>query len=278
MEILDRIKGLESKIDRLNFRSSFQSEGYSSMPDQIPSATASACMTMSPGIGEPQAATPFQVTDPRAAESQGGTAGADDGYMYASSASEMMGWPAMRRILERIKDRVPGLNPATIEHDGPSIVLGIHEHHPRPPLSVDRTAGLTKTTSPPPGPPFSRENLTWEAMERLSKAYFDSLNFLCPLVDRQVFNSEIIPSLVRQGWNDSMTSTIAMLVFALGELAMSGTEGVPIRVYNGRPSGFKGGTSREPPGLALFNEARARMGFILMECSVENVQAFALAG
>lgn len=32
-----------------------------------------------------------------------------------------------------------------------------------------------------------------------------------------------------------------------------------------------------PPGLLFFNEARKRMGFNLTECSLENVQIFALA-
>lgn len=275
MEILERIKGLENKIDSLNLRGS--------VPNHMPSNRAPPSMTMSPGVPGHQSITPFQTADPRSAESHSATSGSDDGYVYASSATQMMSWPAMQHILEPIKDRVPGLNPATIEQDGPSIVLGIHKHYRRGRLSADGTEGQMKTMGPvsmqaPGGLPWRLDTLTWETMDRLSKAYFDSLNFLFPLVDRQVFNSEIMPSLVRDGFNESMASTIALLVFALGELAISASQGIPIRVYNGRPSGLKGGTAREPPGLGLFNEARKRLGFNITECSIENIQAFALAG
>lgn len=275
MEILDRIKGLENKIDNLNIKGSFQSGIYNSMPDRVSSGPASASMTMSPGIGETQPTTPFQVPDPRAVEPHSTITGAKDGYVYASSVAQMMAWPAMRRILEPIKDRVPGFNPATIERDGPSIVLGIHEHFQTAPLSCQ-----TKTPEPMSTriPSWTLENLTWEGMERLSKSYFDTFNYLFPLVDRHAFNSETMPSLVRDALNESMASTIALLVFALGELAISGSEGIPLRAYNGRAGGLKGGTIMEAPGLVLFNEARKRIGFNLTECSIENIQAFALAG
>jgi hypothetical protein len=189
----------------------------------------------------------------------------------------------MRRILDPIKDRVPGFNPATIEQDGPRIILGLHEHYQRPPLSADATQGQLRPVGPmtmqtPAGSPVTLETLTWETMQRLSKAFFDSVNFLFPLVDREAFNSHVMPSLVRDGFNESMTSTVALLVFALGELAIGGLEGTPIHTYNGRQSGLRGGTSKAPPGLALFNEARKRIGFNLTECSIENVQVYALAG
>jgi hypothetical protein len=118
----------------------------------------------------------------------------------------------------------------------------------------------------------------WETMQRLSRAYFDSFNLLFPIVDRHAFVSEILPVVGQNGFTENMASTVALLVFALGELAIAGSQGIPIRVYNGRPSGIKGGTPTEPPGLVLFNEARRRTGFNLTECSIENVQIFALAG
>lgn len=116
-------------------------------------------------------------------------------------------------------------------------------------------------------------------MQRLSKAYFDTFNLLFPILDRQFFMSDTLPSLFNRGFGQGITSTIAFLVFALGEVAIAGTEGLPIHVHshNGRPSGIRGGSKGEPPGLDLFNEARKRMGFNLTECSLENVQIFALA-
>lgn len=89
--------------------------------------------------------------------------------------------------------------------------------------------------------------------------------------------SETLPAVFNNGLTDSMESTVAMLVFALGEVAIAGADGPPIHVYNGRQSGVKGGTKERPPGLELFNEARRRISFHLTERSLENVQIFALA-
>jgi hypothetical protein len=114
-------------------------------------------------------------------------------------------------------------------------------------------------------------------MQRLSEAYFDSYNLLCPLLDRQHFMANTMPSVMSEGFGQGMAATIAYLVFALGEVAIAGSDGPPVHNHNGRPSGVRGGTISDPPGLDLFNEARKRMGFNLTDCSLENVQMFALA-
>ena len=85
-------------------------------------------------------------------------------------------------------------------------------------------------------------------------------------------------SVFNDGFDGSISSTLAFLVFALGEVAIAAVQGPPISVFNGRASGIRGGTAKHPPGLALYNEARKRMGFTLTECSLENVQVYALAG
>jgi len=142
-----------------------------------------------------------------------------------------------------------------------------------------RTHGLNaKAHHSAPGiPRIISTQLDWDNMQRLSKAYFDSINLLYPILDRQSFFSETIPSLLNDGFDHGISSTIAFLVFALGEVAIESSAGHPIHVHNGRPSGIKGGSIDQPPGLALFNEARSRMGFNLTECSLENIQVFALA-
>ena len=129
------------------------------------------------------------------------------------------------------------------------------------------TSPITITTS----------TLNWDTMQRLSRAYFDSINLSYPILNRQSFMSETLPALFNNGFDLSMASTIAFLVFALGEVALAGSDGPPVHVYNGRTSGIKGGSKKRPPGLDLFNEARRRMGFNLTESSLENVQVFALA-
>lgn len=137
--------------------------------------------------------------------------------------------------------------------------------------------GLTAGGSALTALPITMSDLNWDTMQRLSKAYFDSFNLLCPVLDRHSFLSSTLPSVFSEGFSQDMASTIAFLVFALGEVALTGSSGPPVHANNGRPSGVKGGSKDIPPGLDFFNEARKRMGFNLTDCSIENVQIFLLA-
>jgi hypothetical protein len=131
-----------------------------------------------------------------------------------------------------------------------------------------RAAGGIRTTFPA---------LTKEAMQNLAKAYFDTFNFIYPFMDRQNFLSDTLTKVYTEGFDGDTDSVIALLVFALGELAIEGFRGNPIERHGNRPSGVRGGTSTRPPGLGLFNEARKRIGFVLTACDLENVQIFSLA-
>lgn len=134
------------------------------------------------------------------------------------------------------------------------------------------------------GPPL----LSWDTLYRLSTAYFDSFNYIAPIVDRQTFLGVTLPAALDVGPdatdptaktsanNDANPNTaLVLLVAALGDVAIAGVQGAPVL---GATGGVKGGTVRHPPGLALFNEARRRMGFVLGDCSLESMQIHALAG
>lgn len=169
-----------------------------------------------------------------------------------------------------------------LEQDGAAFIVGAEEGAPR--LSMDefvqdrpfvgmqsqatRAAGGARTTFP---------RLTREVMHNLASAYFDTFNFIYPFMDRQNFLSDILVKVHTEGFNGDSESVIALLIFALGEMAIEGYRGSPIEVYRGRASGVRGGTASKPPGLALFNEARKRIGFVLTECDLENVQIYCLA-
>ena len=77
-------------------------------------------------------------------------------------------------------------------------------------------------------------------MGRLATAYFDTFNFIYPFMDRQIFTSDILVRVRTEGFDGDTDSVIALLVFALGELAIEGSRGNPIEVYQGRPSGASG--------------------------------------
>jgi hypothetical protein len=119
--------------------------------------------------------------------------------------------------------------------------------------------------------------LTRDVMHRLATSYFDTFNFLYPFMDRQNFISDTLTRVHSEGFDGDTDSVIALLVFALGELAIECSRGTPIEIHNGRPSGVRGGTISRPPGLALFNEARKRIGFVFTQCGVKTVQILSLA-
>ena len=169
-----------------------------------------------------------------------------------------------------------------LEQDGPAFIIQTHEGTPTFPLDeslqdkpfvgmqsqATRAAGGARVTFP---------RLTTERMHRLATAYFDTFNFMYPFMDRQDFIADTLTKVHTEGFNGDTDSVISLLVFALGELAIEGSLGNPVEVHNCRASGVRGGTASNPPGLALFTEARKRIGFVLTDCELENVQIYSLA-
>jgi hypothetical protein len=170
----------------------------------------------------------------------------------------------------------------SLEQDGPAFITRIEEGTPklaldeslqdRPFLAIQsqasRTSGGARSTFP---------RLTQDVMHQLATAYFDTFNFIYPFMDRQNFISDTLTKVHTEGFDGDPHSVIALLVFALGEVALEGSRGNPIEVFKGRPSGIRGGTAPNPPGLALFNEARKRIGFVLTDYDLKNVQIYSLA-
>lgn len=119
--------------------------------------------------------------------------------------------------------------------------------------------------------------LTIQQIQEYTEAYFNSFNMLFPILNRESFMNEVVAPVMRDGYGDGDTaSVLALLVFALGQVAVEGVFERPISVLNGVPSGLRGGTSEKPPGLEIFNEARRRLGFVVSSCSLENVQILLL--
>lgn len=114
--------------------------------------------------------------------------------------------------------------------------------------------------------------LTIRRVNEYSSAYFNTFNMLLPLLDLDLFMDSIVTRVLREGYrNDDLESVVALLVFALGQLAIEGVTGRPAGGSKDEASGFRGGTIEKPPGLGLFNEARRRIGMINMQPCLENV-------
>ncbi|KAI7921312.1 hypothetical protein M0657_004039 [Pyricularia oryzae] len=269
VEILERIKGLERKFDTLTMQ---QAPFHTPMVTNHPVITQ---VTMPPG-----SLSPMTGTGAHASEDGSIVAGVNPPHAYATSVHQLLTWPIIQQLLNSVSARMPEINVANIEQEGVNIILGINksDHLPAEPAGPVTTIDSTTSMPNPNISEFGGIPLTSASMQLLSNAYFDTFNHCHPLLEPDTFASEILGPLCNDGLDDTVKSTLALVVFALGELAIAGDHGAPVSVYNTRPGGVKGGTLRNPPGLALYNEARRRMGFTMADSSLESAQAFALAG
>lgn len=283
VEILDRIKGLEEKIDSLGSVGAFASPLDAQF---IPTSLAPTAIPVTIPATAANQRTSIHTSNfhLHGASSASGSSASDEHYKYVSSVHQMLAWPAVQQLLSSAQPKIRAFDLSSIDRERPAGILRLHTP---PAHSMPTTTTLAPATSgpgvgprgPPPSTvPIEAGGLSWETMQRLSKAYFNSFHLQAPILDRHAFLSGTMPSVFNQGFSQDMTSTIAFLVFALGEVALAAADGMPVHASHGRPSGVKGGSKEHPPGLVFFNEARRRMGFNLTECSLENVQIFALAG
>lgn len=170
----------------------------------------------------------------------------------------------------------------TLEQGGSAFIVRMQKSSPPLPLDeglnqIPFLGMQTQATRASGGARVTFPTLSRDLMHRLATAYFDTFNFLYPFMDRQNFLSDTLTKVYSEGFDGDVESVTALLIFALGEVAIEGSRGNSIEEYNGRPSGVRGGSQQRPPGLALFNEARKRIGFCLVDCELENAQVYSLA-
>lgn len=198
-------------------------------------------------------------------------------YQHLTVAHKILLWPAV--YLHILNSGVAAASDLQyVLQDGTPwfIQLELAKHSETLPWDTEmRTYPITQPSSGEIRLGFSR--LTMDVAQRLTDAYFNTFNILFPILDRESFMTDIVGSVVRNGYADGdPDACLALLVFALGQVAIDGVYSSPISSYNGSPSGLRGGTANKPPGLDLFNEARRRVGFNVHACTLENVQILLL--
>lgn len=189
-------------------------------------------------------------------------------------------WPAVQELLRKGR-QVGEAELRSLEVDGSAFLVQLQTGSQI--LSLDENlitqpfVGMqTQATRESGGPRVTFRDLDYNTMHNLATSYFDTFNLIYPFMDRQNFISDTLAKVHSEGFNGDADSVIALLVFGLGELALQGIRGDPIELFNGRESGIRGGSLEKPPGLGFFNEARARLGYVLADIELENVQIFLL--
>ncbi|KAG9242385.1 hypothetical protein BJ878DRAFT_535930 [Calycina marina] len=290
VEILDRLTALESKIDRmmpgiggLGILPSGRSGSSTGFDPQQPSPASQPSFSTSGDTDDQPKFSSRSWYEQSSSQLIPVSSAAHSHampYRHASAAHRMMTWPAIQQLLiQTVPASIADMK--VLEQPGSAFVVEVHRNMPELPLNeelqsapfVGMQSQAARTTG---GSRVIFQNLTKKQMLDLVKAYFDTFNFIYPFLDRQAFISDTLNRVHTEGFDGESESVIALLVFALGELSIQSARGESIEVYEGRESGIRGGTAEKPPGLAFFNEARKRMGFVYSRCDLESVQIFSL--
>ena len=196
---------------------------------------------------------------------------------HLTAAHQVLLWPSVYMgLVNLIPDLVPELY--HLLQDGTPWLTHIElEKHPDP-LPCDPSTRSLLATSPSLRTsklPFL--GLTIEDVGIYTNAYFDTFNLVLPILNRDSFVREVVEPMIRNGYSAGDASAcIGLMVFALGQVAVDGVHGSPLCHLDGVPSGLRGGSLVAPPGLRIFNEARNLFGFVMSQCSLENVQIYLL--
>ncbi|KAI9650070.1 hypothetical protein NHQ30_000083 [Ciborinia camelliae] len=273
VEILDRVKNIEDRLDRL--------------PHQVAVGVSEFGLTQKSPSSQPSFTEPFNFeSDGHMLSNSSRKHEMIDGqmsnnkYRHFTASHKILTWPVIQQLLSQAAPSSIG----DLKFLEKGSVFLVQMKDTRPPLSLradipdkpfvgmqsvaSRVTGGSRITFP---------GLTREDMLQLAMYYFDTFNFMYPFMDRQTFLSDTLTKVTSEGFDGDMESVIALLIFALGDVALQGIRGNPIDISQGRPSGVRGGSgSSQPPGLAFFNEAMKRIGCVFTECSLENVQVFSL--
>ncbi|KAI5208497.1 hypothetical protein E4T39_01192 [Aureobasidium subglaciale] len=193
-------------------------------------------------------------------------------YQHLTVAHKVLLWPSIYLHILNSGIAVASDLQYVLQEGTPWFIhLELHKHPKTLPWDTDmRTYPMPSSTGEMRA---GFIGLTPENVRRMSDAYFSTFNILFPILDRQMFLEDILEPVLRNGFADcDPQGCLVLLVLALGQTAIDGVYGSPISIIEGNPSGLRGGTAERPPGLNLFNEARRRMGFIMHQCTLENVQ------
>lgn len=92
--------------------------------------------------------------------------------------------------------------------------------------------------------------------------FFSSYHTLYPILDEDYLRNHTIPFAAQGKFSQfDQNTTLILLVMALGEVAQQSVTGEPlVDPSTNQPTGVRGGTKGQPPGLNFIMEARSRIG------------------
>jgi len=280
VHILDTLQRLENKFDNLQISNTSTPVSTRDWPVQSESRASSLRESLTTSPNGARAVDPYVSTDSHARGiAETFPKELQRSYQHLTAAHKVLLWPAVYLHILNI-----GVSAASdlqyVLQDGTPWFIHLElAKHPEP-LHWD----TAMRTYPIPQPRSTEvrvgfADITPESVQRMTDAYFNTFNILFPILDKDIFMTEVVEPVMHNGFADGdPAACLTLLVLALGQVAIEGVHGTPISNTNGGPSGLRGGTAEKPPGLDLFNEARRRVGFNVHACTLENVQILLLQG
>ncbi|OLN95885.1 hypothetical protein CCHL11_05056 [Colletotrichum chlorophyti] len=202
-----------------------------------------------------------------------------DPYRYVSAVHKMMAWPAVRQTLEDARPRIPDLQAVFWEPDFLFDMLerqGQGHRLPREALESITVSERISLGVPADDPRLIQlTDLSYDVLEDRARIYFNTFNRIHPVLDRQYFLEHVLLPVIESGFGESAASTLVCFVLALAEVALADAGREPFPILRSQQNDT---TVYRPPGLAFFNEGRRLLGFSVAESSLENIQAYILAG
>ncbi|KAK5127930.1 hypothetical protein LTR85_005047 [Meristemomyces frigidus] len=271
VHILDALTRLENKFDNLSMTRGSSTSDVDSPAFGTSASNMSSVTSFVKNAGEKHAKDKPQEF----------SSGPRQRYQHLTVPHKIMLWPSI--YIHLISSDISAASDLQyiLQEGTPWVIKRELSKHPEP-LRSDIGLPCFSVTGPG-GASNSRSSnvafptLTPAQIQEYSDAYFNTFNVLYPLLNRESFMNEVVARLLREGYGDGdIGSVLALLVFALGQVAIEGVFERPISIVDGQPSGFRGGSIDQPPGLGLFNEARRRLGFVATQCSLQNVQIMLL--
>ncbi len=272
VHILDTLTRLENKFDTLALNhSGTPSSSDVSLTHQIRAAYNSNQSPASSSGPSQRNTSEYSPEFPRELQKT---------YQHLTVPHKIILWPAIYLLLINSGIKATSDLQYVLQEGTPWFIRQEMRKHPQPlPHDISLPYFALNSTLREQGYSSSVAfpSLTIQKIREQCDAYFNTFNILFPLLNREEFMNDTVAPLLRDGYSDGdVKAVLALLVFALGQVAVEGVFDPPVTLIDGQPSGFRGGSVDRPPGLAIFNEARRRLGFITTQTSLENVQVLLL--
>ncbi|KAM5360136.1 hypothetical protein ACJZ2D_013951 [Fusarium nematophilum] len=184
------------------------------------------------------------------------------------SAHQTLFWPA-------IQSSIPESVKLLCQENGPDYSTRLESSRPN----------LQHPLLPSGGESDCLSKLSIATLKELSDVYFSTFNLASPILDQKIYFQRTLGVAIDGNFGVCMESCIVLVVMALGVIGQNalreaGFSSSPDNSSSSSTPGNIAGQGRDEDlaGLAFFNEARRRLGFLICDQGLQACQFYLLSG